>query len=125
MATVTPTVSNAGAQDASVIQYSWTLTTADNDGAPMQIPEHADITWVARGTWGSATLKFQGSANGTDFVTTGLANAAGGTEASITADRVVTTLERPLFIRPILTTTGSGANITVVALARRATPNRT
>lgn len=125
MASVKPTVTQAGLGDASVLQYTWALTTADNDGFPMQFPEHADITWVARGTWGGATLKFQGSADGTNFVTTGLSNAAGGTEAAVTADKIVTTIERPLFIRPILTTAGSGATITVTALARRATPNRT
>lgn len=125
MATVTPTLPESAIGDGSVKVFNWALTTANNDGAPVRLPEWADLTWLASGTWGGATLKFQGSADGTNFVTTGLSNAAGGTEASVSADKVVTTIERPLFVRPILTTAGSGATVTVQLCARRANPMRT
>jgi hypothetical protein len=127
MATVTPSsVSNAvGSGDGTVKQIVWTLTTANADGAPFDFCEHADVTWVARGTWGGATLKFQGSDDGTNFVTAaGLNSAAGGAEASAAADKIITTLERPRYIRPILTAVGAGASIVVTALARRASSIR-
>lgn len=120
MATVNPTVKRVGSGDGSVIEYSYAITTANADGAPLEVPEWADVTWVARGTWGGATLKIQGSDDGTNFVTAaGLSNAAGGAEASASADKIFTTIERPRYIRPILTTVGAGATITVVALCRR------
>lgn len=120
--TVNPLVSGG---DNSVIQISWTLTSTDADGAPFELAEWADITWVFRGTWGGATAKVQGSADGTNFIATGLSTAAGGTEGSASADKIYTTIERPRYIRPILTTAGSGASVVVTALCRRANPLRT
>lgn len=126
MATVNGTASfDVGSGDRSVVQFTWTLTSTNADGAAFDFAEHADVTWVATGTWGGATLKIQGSADNSTFVTTGLSNAAGGAEATASADKVFTIIERPRFIRPILTTVGAGATITVTALARRATPMRT
>ena len=120
MATVTPTTPESTSGDGSVKVYSWVLTSANADGAPLRFPEWSDVTWVVRGTWGSASgFKIQGSDDGTNFVTTGLTNAAGGLEVSLAADKVFTTIERPLFMRPILTTAGAGATVTVVATARR------
>ena len=115
---------DVGDGDGSVVTMTWTLTTADPLGDGVEMSEWADVTWVATGTWGAATLKVQGSANNSTFVATGLSNAAGGTEASASADKVFTTIERPRFIRPALTTVGSGASITVVATLRRASSLR-
>lgn len=124
MATVTPTLPESAIGDGSVKVFTWALTSTNVDGAPVRLPEWADLTWTATGTWGGATLKVQGSADGSTFVTTGLSNAAGGTEASASADKVFTTIERPLYVRPILTTAGSGATVTVQLMARRAQPLR-
>jgi hypothetical protein len=41
MATKTPTITNIGSQDGSVLKFEWTLTGTD-DGAPMQFAEWAD-----------------------------------------------------------------------------------
>lgn len=125
MATVQYTMNrDVGSGDGSVVEFTWAITTANPDGVGVEMPEHADITWIARGTWGSATLKVQGSADATNYITTGLANAAGGAEASATADKVFTTIERPRYVRPILTTVGTNAVITVTALVRRTNPLR-
>ena len=125
MATVTPTFARVSDGDGSIVQLQWALTTADADGAPFEFTEWADITVVATGTWGGATLKVQGSANGTTFPATGLSNAAGGTEATAAADKVFPTIERPRYMRPILTTAGTGATVTVTAILRRSNPLRT
>lgn len=125
MATAVATFANISSGDSSVVQFSWPIKTADPDGQPFEFAEWADITWVATGTWGGATLKVQGSADNSTWVTTGLSNAAGGSEASATANKVFTTLERPRYIRPILTTVGVGADLVVTALCRRANPMRT
>lgn len=128
MATITPTFNaSPSAADGSVVTFNWALTTANNDGAPFQFAEFADITFVVTASnWGGATLKFQGSADGTTFATTtGLSSAAGGAEAAVTTDKCVTIIERPLYIRPILTTAGTAAVVSVTAVCRRATPLRT
>ena len=126
MATVT--INNkAGAGDGSSVSFQWTLTTADATGDGIEFMEWADVTWLFDGqaTWGGATAKIQGSADNVTWVTTGLNAAAGGAEATASADKVLTIIERPRFIRPKLTTGGTLATVIVTALARRATPLRT
>lgn len=125
MATVTPSLVDASIGDGSVKVFSWALTSTNADGSPVRLPEWADLTWIFTGTWGGATAKAQGSADGSTFVTTGMSNAAGGSEASASANALFTTIERPLYVRPILTTAGSGATITATLVARRANPMRT
>lgn len=124
MATVTPTVTYPGNGDGSVILYSWALTTANPDGAPVQGPEWADRTWTATGTWGGATMAPQGNNDG-GASWMPLSNASGGADVAATANDVFSTVELPLFVRPNLTVVGAGATITVTLLARRATPMRT
>lgn len=119
MATVNPTMTNRD----DVVEIVWNLTTANNDGYPAEWYRWADQTWVATGTWGGATLTIEGSADNTNWVA--LSNAAGGTAATATANKALTVIELPRFVRPRLTTAGSGATIAVTLLARRATPQRT
>lgn len=123
MATVTPTITYPGAGDGSVILYTWLLTTANPDGAPIQGPEWADRTWTAAGTWGGATLVAQGGNDGATWMA--LSNASGGADVAATANDVFSTVELPLFVRPNLTVVGAAAAVTVTLLARRATPMRT
>jgi hypothetical protein len=124
MATVTPTINNTiGEQDRSGQLWTWALTTANPDGAVLEYSEWADCCWQAVGTWGGATLKLQGSNDGTNWFT--LSNAAGAAAASFTADGAATTIETPRYIRPNLTTVGVGATVTVTLYRRRHTPMRT
>ena len=124
---VATTNNYAGAGDGSMKSITWTLTSADGTGDAVSFAEHADITWtVFASAWGTATMKVEGSPDGTSWGTStpGLSNAAGGAEATITTDKVFTTVERPLFLRPRLTTVGAGATVVVTALLRRAQPLR-
>lgn len=123
MATVTPTSASVSAGDGSAVLYSWSLTTANADGAPISGVEWADRTWQAAGTWGAATLTLQGSNDGTNWFT--LTNAAGGTAVTMTANAGAATIELPLWVRPNLTTPGTAAAVAVTMLMRRATPMRT
>lgn len=123
MAVPNPVITVVGG-DASVKAYTWTLTTADHTGAGFEDVQWADVTWHFFGTWGGATAKVQGSADNAAFFATGLSTAAGGTEGSASADKIYTTIERPRFMRPILTTVGSGATVVVTAICRRAQPMR-
>lgn len=124
MAVPNPTIAVVGG-DASVLAFTWVLTTADHTGAGFEFVQWADCTWTFTGTWGGATAKVQGSADNATFYATGLNSAAGGAEGSASADKIYTTIERPRFMRPILTTVGVGATVTVTAICRRAQPMRT
>jgi hypothetical protein len=119
MATVNPTVTNRD----DVVEIVWVLTSTDRDGFSAEWYRWADQTWVATGTWGGATLTLEGSADATTWVP--LSNAAGGAAATATANKAITVVELPRYIRPNLTVAGSGATVTVTLLARRQTPLRT
>lgn len=123
MATVTPTLSKVGDQDDSAVLLSWSLTTANTDGTPLEWTQWADRCFTAFGTWGGATLTIQGSNDGTNWFT--LSNAAGGTGATFTADGGKSIIELPRYVRPNLTTPGTGAAVSVALLARRQQPLRT
>lgn len=123
MATAAYTATQPSLGDGSLNLYSWALTTANPDGAPIQAPEWADRTWQATGTFGGATVAFQGSNDNVTWFS--LTNAAGAAAVALTAAGGASTVELPLYVRPNLTTVGSGAAISVTLLARRATPMRT
>jgi hypothetical protein len=131
MATVTPTVANSGlapgvgSDDGSIVLYTWNLTTANVDGVPVAVPEWADCTVQAvASNWGGATLTWQGANVNADANFDSLSNAADGAAAQWTADGVKTIIENPLFMRPKLTTAGTGAIVSVTLLKRRTNPMR-
>ena len=108
--------------DGSVVLYTWSLTTANPDGAPISAVEWADRTWQVTGTFGGATLQPQGSNDGVNWFP--LSNAAGGAAVSLTVASGVATIELPRYVRPNLTTVGVGAVLTATLCARRAQPLR-
>ena len=123
MATVTPTFTKVADQDDGVLMFSWALTTANLDGAPIEFPQWGNRCWsVGGGTWGGATLAFQGSNDGTNWFP--LSNAAGGAAATLSADGGKSTIEVPRYVRPFLSTPGAGAVLTVVLCAVRQQPMR-
>lgn len=132
MATVNPVfnvgtaATNAGhaSGDGSVVTFTYTLSASNADGAGICFVEWADITVIATGGWGTSTLKVQGSADGTTWVTTGLSNADTMAEFSATGDKIATLIERPLYIRPILTTPTGATAVVVTFVMRRANPMR-
>lgn len=117
MATVTPTITYLGG-DEQVIKATWALTTANLDGAPLhsRFAEFADRTiYVAGGTWGGATMLWQGG-DGTNWLTLTDAQTVA---ISKTADFIETVVETPEFSRPFLSVAGTGAVLTVTCIARR------
>lgn len=122
MPTANPTLTKVGDQEDSVVLFTWNLTTANADGAPVEWTQWADRCFQAAGTWGAATLTIQGSNDGTNWFT--LSNAAGATAATFSGDGGKTIIELPRYVRPNLTTPGTGATVTVTLLGRRAQPLR-
>lgn len=120
MATPSPTTTNVSTNDDSVKLHTWTLTTADTTGVAVEFPMYADLCWHAIGTWGGATAAIQGSNRDTDAEYGALTNASGGAAITWTADGAPKqSIERPRFVRPKLTTPGSGATVVVTLLARK------
>lgn len=117
---------NAGAYgDGSVLQFAFTLTTADHTGSGIPFPEWADVcaSFYGGGTWGGATGAIEGSNDGSNWMP--LNKADGATAASTPADKMMQIIERPMFIRPRLTTPGTAASVVVHLTLRRPTPMRT
>lgn len=120
MATVNPTITKPNDRDDLVLA-SWAITTANLDGLKVEFGQWADRCFTASGTWGGATLAIQGSNDGTNWMTLNIASS--GT-ATASADKAMQIVETPRYVRPYLTTAGSGAVITVMMLARRSHPLR-
>lgn len=122
MATVTPTVVDIS-RDGSVFLISWALTTADNDGAPVDGIEWADRSVIFQSiAWGGATAAVEGSNDKSVYIP--LADPQ-GTAISKSANAIEAVLELTRYLRPRLTTVGTAAAITVSMIARRANPMRT
>lgn len=119
MALVNPTTTKLSA-DPEVIVVSWALTTADHTGVAVSFPQHADTCWHAIGTWGGATAAVQGSNRDVDGEYGAISNASGGAAITWTADGAPKqAIERPMMMRPKLTTAGTAAAVTVTAVLRK------
>lgn len=114
MAAVTVTDLTGNGQ---VMKFTWPLTTADPDGAPIpaKFAEFADRTVSFFGTWGGATAAWQGG-DGSTYVNL---TDSQGNAISKTADAMEAVVEVPEYSRPNLTSVGAGAVITATCIARR------
>jgi hypothetical protein len=112
MATVTTTDING---DGSIMMAVWPLTTADHTGDALSWADWADRSVTFTGTWGGATAALEGSNNGTDWIA--LADPQ-GTAITKTANGIEAVLELTRFVRPRLSTVGSGAVVSATILMR-------
>jgi hypothetical protein len=119
MATVVPTIkpnSELPAPKGAILQASWALTTANADGRGVPVAGFKNFNWQGvAGTAGGATLAFEGSNDGTNWYP--LTKVGGSTAATMTASGGAETNEHPLYVRPNLTTPGTGAVWTVTLVA--------
>ncbi len=114
---ITPTFAQVGEGDGSYALFTWALVTATPDGSPLEFLQMAECCIQATGTFGGATVTWQGSNDGTNWFT--CTNVAGSTAASLTAAGGMQIIERPRYYRPNLTVVGAGATITLTAMLRR------
>ncbi len=117
MATVVPTSASVGG-DGNAILWTWAMVTANVEGLPFEYVQHMDLCWQSFATTQStAVITIQGSNDGTNYFS--MTNASGGAAATFSADGGKQTVERPRYVRPYLTTAGTGAVISVTCLARK------
>ncbi|MFQ5916023.1 MAG: hypothetical protein ACE5JS_22850, partial [Nitrospinota bacterium] len=97
--------------------YSWNLTSADPNGEPVVVPAKSEVTVHIYGTWGTATAGVEGSLvedpRVSQFV---LLGDQDGVTIAMTADGIETVLQNVYRIRPVLSTPGSGADVTAYML---------
>ena len=117
MAAFTPLSSLAEvSSDGTAFAGSWTLTTADGNGAALGKALWADRVWQVSGTFGGATVQIQGSFDGSTWVA---AKDVYGDPAQLTAAGYMHTKAPFRFMRPVLSVAGAGATLTVSLVARR------
>lgn len=116
MATPSPTITDISG-NGQVFKAVWVLTTADHTGVALggKYSEFADRTVCFFGTWGTATAALEGG-DGTTYVAL---TDPQGNPISKTADGIEAVTEVPEFVRPRLSTVGSGATVTVTMVLRR------
>lgn len=96
--------------------YRWTLTTADPTGEPVEVPEHADATVQAFGTFGGGTVAVEMSCVPDPRVSKWFAaKNLQGTDIGLTADGGSAVQERGHKLRPKLTGS-AGASVDVYLL---------
>jgi hypothetical protein len=97
--------------------FEWTLTSADTDGEAIRFPRYADRSIHFSGTWGGATATIEG----TNLDNTAFAVLTNQSAVAITAtaDDISVISEPTLWIRPRLSTAGTGATVTARLLVRR------
>lgn len=118
MATVTPTVTTAPGNDLVKI-YTWTLTTADDVGAPIppSMCEFSDRAVQCYGTFGSGTVNWEGT-NDPAVGNYAALSTVDGAAGTFSAAGIKQMLESTLYARPTLTGS-TGATVTVIAVLRR------
>lgn len=116
MATPTITGVKPLASEGNFALVTWNLTTADPTGVAVAYHDFSDRTVQAFGTFGGATIEWQGSLDGgTTWV---VLTDPQGTALTKTAAFLEAVQEMVPLIRPVLTVVGVGATITAILYAR-------
>lgn len=110
MATIALTTTDRNSANGAILLTWEALGDADNGGA-FTLPFAADITAQVIGTFGSATVKLQGSNDGTNWFD--LTKRGGTSAASVTSAGGFTVNENPVYLRPS-TSGGTGTDVDVI-----------
>jgi len=99
MATITPTIDRDSVPGA--VLATWTGMTTGDVGAGVPIAYAADLTGQVTGTFGGATITWQGSNDNTNWHPMTLQSGTGN--MAFTAASVHTANENPAWVRPAVT----------------------
>lgn len=99
------------------IVASWTpLTSANVDGAPLEMPGCADRSFQVAGTFAGATVVCQGSNDGSNWATL---TDPQGNAISFTSAGLEQVMEITRHLRPFLSGGAGGTSISVTVVAKR------
>jgi hypothetical protein len=96
---------------AGMTLVTWTPLTTSDTGAPITTGYASDLTFQVFGTFGGATVTFQGSNDGTNWHP--LTQRGGTANMAYTVASNQICQEMPAFIRPSVTG-GTGTSVTVI-----------
>jgi hypothetical protein len=97
--------------------YTWTLTTADHTGDPVQHPGGADKTvQFTTDAAGSATIIMEGALHSGEYI--GLVDPQGNAISATATGKLEAVLENTLLIRPRLSVPGTAAEWTAYLFVR-------
>ena len=96
---------------AGMALFTWTPLTTGDTGAPITTGYSADLTIQVFGTFGGATVTFQGSNDGTNWHP--LTQRGGTANMAYTSAANHCCNEMPAFIRPSVTG-GTSTSVTVI-----------
>lgn len=110
MATIALTTTDRNKVNGAIL-LTWEALGNADDGAAVALAFAADITAQVIGTFGSATVKLQGSNDGTNWFD--LTKKGGTSAASVTAAGGFSVNENPAYLRPV-TSGGTGTDVDVI-----------
>lgn len=114
MATINPTIDRSVSRNGGVILVTWPALANGDDGRPVRLCEYNEKTFQATGTLGAGgALAWEGSMDG---VTWAALNTKQGTAISQTTLGLVSTQDRPIWVRPHVTA-GDGTTSFTAAMA--------
>lgn len=122
MAVIAPTFATIGMKEGSMVRLTWTPVTEADTCGPAALPDYADKSIQVFGTFGGSSTALHGSNDG--GTTFAALNLPSGSAIAITAAGIKAVLENTEQIKPVATG-GSSQSITIVVVARLATPLRT
>lgn len=122
MATIKPTVTQAGKQDGACFIVTWAAVTEIDTCVAYQGANLSDKSVHVSGTFGGATVAVQGSNNGgTSFAAL---NDPSSTVIAITAEKIKAILENVDLIKPVITG-GAAQSLNIALLVNQNNPLRT
>ena len=109
---VTTVASGTGAK-----LIAWTGLLNGDTGAPLSLPDYADLTATFEGTFGAGgTILLEGSLDGVNYITL---TDPQGTSISKTAASIESVVEAPRYIRPRVSAGDGTTNLQCRIMARR------
>lgn len=113
MATIQPTRDFPNIANQRVGIFTWTPLAQGDDGSPCSLAQYADRSVQVAGTFGGATLRVEGSNDGTNWATL---TDPQGNELLITGAKIEMVTEVTLYIRPVVVGGGGTTALTVALL---------
>jgi len=109
------TIQHTNTATDGAIVYTWTGMTTSDVGTAIFLNGRHHLTAQVLGTFGTATVEFDGSIDGTNFVASTKKNAAGA--VTFTAAGMAAFDTEPLYVRPKVTG-GVSTSVTCILLVR-------
>ena len=110
------TIQHTNTATDGAIVYIWTGMANNDVGTAIFLDGKHHLTAQVYGTFNAATVEFDGSNDGTNFVASTKKNAGGA--VTFTAAGMAAFDTEPLYVRPKATSGGASTSVTCILLVR-------